>query len=227
MPNIIAVLLGTGRAWRARTGTYLRDLLDAIVATAVTPIQVVANRIFTDLLVNETTKIEQLEQQYALFGEADTPEIREARLLAAIQATGGTGVAYIEGVMATAGFDIKVHDGFIMPGQYRDPRVYLQDNGITNYKTTMGRSTAIMSGGADQSEIMGRRSTLNGYVLTVKGQPHVIPPDSTTWPYFIYIGGTNFGDVVTVPASRREEFERLIRQITPGHLWLGIFAEFV
>jgi len=55
---------------------------------------------------------------------------------------------------------------------------------------------------------------------------YVVPNDVSTFSYYLYIGGEVFGDVVSLPASRRDEFERLCLKICPCHLWLGILAQY-
>lgn len=51
--------------------------------------------------------------------------------------------------------------------------------------------------------------------------------DPDTWPYYLYIGGVNFGDIAQVPESRRLEFETLCLKICPNQQWLGILTEYV
>lgn len=56
---------------------------------------------------------------------------------------------------------------------------------------------------------------------------YIVPDDPEKWPYFLYIGGANFGDVAQVPPSRREEFEDLCLKLCPAQQWLGIIVEYV
>jgi len=55
-------------------------------------------------------------------------------------------------------------------------------------------------------------------------KPYEVPTDPNTWTGFAYIGGETFGEVITVPAVRRAEFETLCLQLFPRHLWLGLFV---
>ena len=57
-------------------------------------------------------------------------------------------------------------------------------------------------------------------------RPYTIPDDSTTWPYFLYIGGQTFGTLASIDSKRRDEFEALALQISPTHLWLGILVNY-
>lgn len=56
---------------------------------------------------------------------------------------------------------------------------------------------------------------------------YTLPSDASLWPYFLYIGGADFGTIAKVPQERRAEFEALALQIAPLHLWLGILVEYV
>lgn len=56
---------------------------------------------------------------------------------------------------------------------------------------------------------------------------YIVPDDPAKWPYFLYIGGENFGDVAQVPPSRREEFEDLCLKLCPVQQWLGVIVEYV
>lgn len=58
-------------------------------------------------------------------------------------------------------------------------------------------------------------------------QEYIVPQDPTKWPYFLYIGGANFGDIAQVDPKRRDEFERLCLKIFPAQQWLGILVEYV
>ena len=53
-----------------------------------------------------------------------------------------------------------------------------------------------------------------------------LPLDQAKWPYFLYIGGETFPDLVSIPASRRDEFETLCLKICPAHVWLGILVNY-
>jgi len=61
----------------------------------------------------------------------------------------------------------------------------------------------------------------------VKNINYVVPSDPAKWPFFLYIGGQTFPDTVTLPASRRTEFELLVLKICPSQLWKGILVEYI
>lgn len=54
-----------------------------------------------------------------------------------------------------------------------------------------------------------------------------LPTDSKLWPYFLYIGGAEFGTIAKVPQERQAEFEALALKISPLHLWIGVIVEYV
>ena len=56
---------------------------------------------------------------------------------------------------------------------------------------------------------------------------YIVPRDPDKWPYFLYIGGPNFGDVAQVDPKRRDEFEALCLKICPSQHWLGILVEYL
>ena len=55
---------------------------------------------------------------------------------------------------------------------------------------------------------------------------YVVPLDQAKWPYFLYIGGEIFGDLASVAAPRRDEFEALCLKICPVQQWLGILVKY-
>lgn len=63
--------------------------------------------------------------------------------------------------------------------------------------------------------------------VTFKNREYDIPTDPDKWPYILYIGGQNFGDVAQIPIARRDEFETLCLKICPEQQWLGIIVEYV
>lgn len=64
-------------------------------------------------------------------------------------------------------------------------------------------------------------------VFIDKEREYIVPRDVDAWPYFIYIGGQDYGQQATVPISRKNEFEALCLKICPAHNWLGILVSYV
>ena len=55
---------------------------------------------------------------------------------------------------------------------------------------------------------------------------YIIPSDPDKWSYFLYIGGVVFGDIASVPSTRKDEFEALCLKICPAQQWLGILVTY-
>ena len=55
---------------------------------------------------------------------------------------------------------------------------------------------------------------------------YIIPLDTEKWPYFLYIGGSVFGDLAQVDPKRKDEFEALCLKICPAQQWLGILVTY-
>ncbi len=91
-------------------------------------------------------------------------------------------------------------------------------------KAELGLSAECGEASAACGEPLAECGNYNGYRETILSYP--LPTDPATWPYFLYIGGPEFGDTATVPAARRDEFERLCLKICPAHLWLGILVQY-
>lgn len=83
---------------------------------------------------------------------------------------------------------------------------------------TMGNPPVTMGSGATMGQIDD---------VTFVRRERPIPTDTDKWPYIMYIGGVNFGDVAQIPSGRRTEFETLCLKICPDQLWLGMIVEYV
>ena len=56
---------------------------------------------------------------------------------------------------------------------------------------------------------------------------YILPTDTEKWPYFLYIGGVNYGDFADIPLTKKTEFEELCLKICPSQQWLGIIVNYV
>ena len=54
-----------------------------------------------------------------------------------------------------------------------------------------------------------------------------IPIDTKTWPYFAYVGASDFGIRAEIPIARRGEFEDACLKLMPAHLWIGLLVQYV
>jgi hypothetical protein len=57
----------------------------------------------------------------------------------------------------------------------------------------------------------------------------VLPPlpGDEGHPYFLYFGGSVYGDLAEVPIERRDEFENLVLQLCPTQQWIGLLIDYV
>lgn len=53
-----------------------------------------------------------------------------------------------------------------------------------------------------------------------------VPFEPVGWRYMFYVGGEVFGELATIPAIRRTEFETLVLKLKPAHLWAGVFIDY-
>ena len=78
---------------------------------------------------------------------------------------------------------------------------------------------------------LGHQNAILGYsaassIVNEKRVKYILPTDANLYQYFIYIGAANFGDFVTISKTRRNELERLLLQIVPAHIWIGMLITF-
>jgi hypothetical protein len=66
----------------------------------------------------------------------------------------------------------------------------------------------------------------NFLTFILKEREYIVPSDPAKFPFFLYIGGPNFGDIAQVDPKRRDEFEALCLKICPTQLWLGILVSY-
>lgn len=73
-------------------------------------------------------------------------------------------------------------------------------------------------------EILAQCGDVLGYGQKLK--KYTIPSDITKFPYFLYIGGQNFGDFAIIDPKRKDELENLILKICPAHQWVGMLVQY-
>ncbi len=75
----------------------------------------------------------------------------------------------------------------------------------------------------------GEESAICGNYFTFKDEQknYIVPSDPEKWPYFLYIGAQDYGDLARVDPKRRDEFEALCLKICPAQQWLGVLVEYV
>jgi hypothetical protein len=83
----------------------------------------------------------------------------------------------------------------------------------------------------DEWAVYGSENAVYGYreapgIITEERVQYSLPADPTQYQYFIYIGGSQFGDFVSISKARRNELEELLLQITPCHIWIGMLINY-
>ena len=114
-------------------------------------------------------------------------------------------------------------EDFALAGNGTEPRGYPLVNKIL--ETTPDQLPLC---GEDFAEAGGELMTCGNYTgFRTDYRTYIVPSDTTTWAYFLYIGAEDINDIARVDPKRRDEFERLCLKICPTHLWLGILVEYV
>lgn len=241
MINVFKHLLPTGRAWTITADKTLRKFFESLVDLVSNP-RDAADAVYSDIFPSTTRELDKFESQFGI-GQITLPEAqRRERLAAAWRDVGGQSPAYIQGQLRANGFDVYVHEWW-QPGT--EPTVGTNTaatprNPLTVLNPTYG---AVMPGvdcgeelaacGEAFAECGNHLAGLEGYPLVNKfvydsdDIGYTISSDPETWPFYMYVGGENFGDVAEIPAFRRYEFEALILRIRPTQLWIGVIVRYV
>ncbi|WNO24209.1 hypothetical protein Scuro_48 [Acinetobacter phage Scuro] len=234
-------LLPTGRAWSLTANKPLRKFFEALDPLTEGP-KDQADAVYGEWLPSTTTSLSEWESQFGLYSGRLTEAGRRSRLDAAWKNNGGQSPAYIQEQLQLNGFNVFVHEWW-EPGTEASVGVNEQTP-ARNPLTVLNAQYAVTVPGVDCGEPLAQcgeefaeaGNTLGGLV----GYPlvnkfiydsdevgYTVPSDSQYWPFFMYVGGPNFGDIAEVPATRRYEFEALLLKIRPAHLWIGVIVRYV
>ena len=240
MINIFKHLLPTGRAWTITADKTLRKFFEALAPELEKPIKFF-DEIFLDVFPRSSHQLDEWEKQFGLSNSRLSDAQRRERLRAAWRDVGGQSPSYIQNQLQANGFDVYVHEWWepgTEPaiGQHGTPEV-------RNPFLVLNPQYMVSIPGVDCGEPLaecGEEFAECGNYVGGVGYPlvnkfvydsdivgYTIPNDASKWPYFMYVGGKNFGDVAEVPASRRFEFEALLLKIRPAHLWIGVIVRYV
>ena len=241
MINIFKHLLPTGRAWSITADKNLRKFFDSLVSTVQDP-RDFADKIFLDIFPLTTRFLSEWETQFGLSNVRLSDSARRSRLDAAWKNSGGQSPGYIQQLLQDNGFDVYVHDWWV-PGTEppigtvgaADPRnpflVLNPEYSVTLPGVDCGEALAAC--GESFAECGNGPVGLVGYPLVNKfiydsdEIGYTIPVDSTKWPFFMYVGGLNYGEIAEIPAIRRFEFEELLLRTRPSQLWIGVIVRYV
>lgn len=241
MISMFKHLLPTGRAWSLTTSKPLREFFNAL-SPMVDDVKTEADDTYSEWLPKTTTSLTEWEAQFGLYSGKLTEAQRRTRLEAAWKNNGGQAPAYIQEQLRLNGFDVYVHEWW-QPGT-EAPVGVNEQTPARNPLTVLNAQYAATVPGVDCGEPLAQcgeefaecgntAGGLVGYPLVNKfvydsdDVGYTVPSDSDYWPYFMYVGGPNFGDIAEVSAIRRYEFEALLLKIRPAHLWIGVIVRYV
>lgn len=241
MINVFKHLLPTGRAWSITADKSLRKFFEALALEMQAP-RDFSDKVLLDVFPQTTRFLSEWETQFGLSNVRLNDATRRTRLDAAWKNTGGQSPAYLQKLLQDNGFNVFVHDwwepgtepavGTVGQATARNPLSVLNPA----YALTLPRvdcGEPLAECGEPFAECGNGPVGLVGYPLVNKfiydsdEVGYTVPSDSAYWPFFMYVGGENFGDIATVPALRRFEFEELLLRTRPAHLWIGVIVRYV
>ncbi len=118
--------------------------------------------------------------------------------------------------------DAQCGEAFAQCGNSVDPKGYPLVNKI--FET----SPDIIPTCGEAIALCGEAEAICGnfiqFIETLK--EYIVSNDPAKWPYFLYIGGSTFGDMATVDPKRKNEFEALCLKISPTQQWLAMLVEY-
>jgi hypothetical protein len=92
---------------------------------------------------------------------------------------------------------------------------------ISTYTISLADDNAVLGG---DNAVLNYETTLE--VISEERIQYTLPTDPNQYQYFIYIGGSQFGNFATISKARRNELEELLLQITPCHVWIGMLITY-
>lgn len=241
MINIFKHLLPTGRAWSLTANKNLRRFFEALEPEMQAP-RDFSDKVLLDVFPQTTRFLTEWETQFGLNNVRLSESARRSRLDAAWKNTGGQSPAYIQNLLQENGFNVFVHDWWV-PGTEppvdtsaaatpRNPLLVLRpEYALTTPGVDCGEPLAEC--GEAFAECGNGPVGLVGYPLVNKfiydsdEVGYTVPSDPAYWPFFMYVGGENFGDIAEVPAIRRFEFEELLLRTRPAHIWIGVIVRYI
>ncbi len=241
MINTFKHLLPTGRAWTLTVEKTLRKFFDALAPETEKPREF-ADDIFLDIFPATTRNLSAWENQFGLFNNKLSEAQRRTRLEVAWRDVGGQSPAYIQAQLQANGFNVFIHEWWVPgtepavgvhgtptvrnPLSVLNPRYLLVVLGVDCGEELAACGEELAACGEELAGSVGY-PLVNKFVYDSDIIGYTVPSDPTKWPFFMYVGGPNFGDIAEVPAIRRFEFEALLLKIRPAHLWIGVIVRYV
>lgn len=238
MINVIRHLLPKSRAWDPSGGKLLTRFFEALAPLGEDTRKFI-DETYLELWPSTTTDLDAWEEQHGITKVTASDETRRTKIAAAWRNVGGQSPAYIESVLRSNGFDVHVHEwwedtpavGYDEAAIPRNPLSVLSPEYL-GVVPGVDCGEDLAQCGEDWALCGNTAAGLVGYPLVNKFEynsdlvGYTVPTDPKYWPYFMYVGGPFFGDVATVPAARRFEFEELLLKIRPAQQWIGVIVRY-
>lgn len=232
-------LLPRSRAWSMVKDRPLTQFLQGLTLS-LDAYRAKLDTVWLDVFPQDTTQLVSWEKQWALRPGQLTEQERRDRLAAVWQERGAQGPEYIEDALQAQGFAVFVHEWWDLTAwgvpAPKDPRDHLlpvhggtDTDGflISNLINVLAVIDPI-GAGEDWAQA-GEDRAVAGYFAGYLNEREtaVYVGGVEKHPFYLYIGGQTFPDTVTIPVSRRVEFERAVRAICPAQQWLVLRVEYV
>jgi len=188
---------------------------------------------YLDLFPAGTRELATWEGEFALSGEG-SDATRRLALAAAWQAQGGQSPDYIQSVLHTAGFtEVFVHEWWASgpPFVALDPRNYTRDPLLGEYQCEASSPWECFDPAPGEPLAPHCDDTLTnepGYVVNLdltRRAPPAVPDDPDRWPYFLYLSGVAFPELVPIDAARVNELKELLLRLAPAQQWLVLLID--
>ncbi len=231
-------LLPRSRAWATTTTKTLRQFFEGL-AGAPTDAKTFIDQVLEDAFPDTTRELPTWETQMGLTGQG-TDTQRRALLSAEWKAPTGQSPAFLESVLATAGFTAYVYPWWESTNPYvpRDPRAYTGEPVIGTYQCAApdypdGQDVCSLRVDAtgsplEQPQCDAFLQNDPGYLVNLdltRQAPPRIPDDPSKWRHFVYVAGATFPEPAIIPADQLEEFKRQLLKRFPTEAWIVYITE--
>lgn len=226
--DIFQSLLPNGQPFLLSSGKNITKLFDAI-SGVFSDAKKEIDKTELDLYPQTTRFLDEFERQFGLTPGNLTTQQRRDRLAAEWAVFDGQSPYFIQKIIQAYGFDVYAYDWWddnSTQGNVivKNPFSYIADSKNPSSPLTGCGIDNMVCG--NKYAYCGRRSSANGYLLVNKDREYNIPTDKKYWSSIIYFGGKNWGDLATIPFSRKEEFEDLLLRICPTEKWIGVLVRY-
>lgn len=147
--RIFQHLLPNAKAWRITVDKQLRRFFDGLTGLG-SDFKEFDDLIYKDIDPQETRELSAWESQFGLPDTLLTEQERRDRLDATWKALGGQSPRYIQDTLQAAGFDVYVHEWWVLPvvgvPAARNPLTYLND-GSAPIQYTMNDGAVVANDG--------------------------------------------------------------------------------